>query len=312
VVLVEYPRPGIWALGFVTGRTEGEVQDLTAETVVNVFLPATPNVTTGFLLFVPERDVRPMDISVEQGLKLIISGGIVAPDEMSADTVVPPGEVPVGGLGGRLRRCLLAGLLVTGPIGITLWLVWAMVSFVDRRFALLVPEAWQGILALPLVLPGIGVLVVFFGLIVIGTFATGFLGKTLIRTGERLVARMPVIRGIYGAFKHFFQTVLSRKSGSFREVVLFEYPRARCWAMGFVTGRSQRTVSVVPGRPASVHVFLPTTPNPTSGFLLLVPEEQVKVLGMTPEEGIKMVVSGGLVTPPRRRHPPAGPLRRAG
>lgn len=78
-VLVEYPRRGIWCIGFLTGVTRGEVQKLTDEEVLNVFLPTTPNPTSGFLLFVPRRDLIVLDMSVEEALKMVISGGIVAP-----------------------------------------------------------------------------------------------------------------------------------------------------------------------------------------------------------------------------------------
>lgn len=78
-VLVEYPRRGIWCIGFLTGVTRGEVQNLTDEEVLNVFLPTTPNPTSGFLLFVPRRDLIVLDMTIEEALKMVISGGIVAP-----------------------------------------------------------------------------------------------------------------------------------------------------------------------------------------------------------------------------------------
>lgn len=82
VVMIEYPRKDMWVLGFLTGRTKGEVQEKTSMGVVNIFVPTTPNPTSGFLLFVPEKDVIRMDMTVEEGLKLIVSAGIVTPDQM--------------------------------------------------------------------------------------------------------------------------------------------------------------------------------------------------------------------------------------
>ena len=79
VVLVEYPRKGLYALGFVTGVGAGEVQDKTEETVVNVFLPTTPNPTSGFFLMIPKEDLVPLDMTVEEGIKMIISAGVVNP-----------------------------------------------------------------------------------------------------------------------------------------------------------------------------------------------------------------------------------------
>ena len=275
--------------------------------MLNVFVPATPNVTTGFLLFIPEEDVVPLDITVEEGIKLVVSGGIVVPPDPRPPLVPRPGAGPEGEEPltarprtlARLRHCVLAGLILTGPIGVTLWLVSTVVVFVDSRVAMLIPARWSELIDLPFAIPGLGVIVVLGALILVGMFATGYVGRALIRFGEGLVRRMPVIRGIYGAFKQIFETVLSQQASSSRQVVLFEYPRPRSWAMGFLTGRMQGLVKAG-AEGESVNVFLPTTPNPTSGFLLFLPESKVEVLDMTVEEGIKMIVSGGLVTPKRR------------
>ena len=81
VVLIEYPRKGIWSIGFLTGDTKGEIQDLTKEEIVNVFLPTTPNPTSGFLLFLPKKEVNILSMSVEEGIKMVISGGVLAPKD---------------------------------------------------------------------------------------------------------------------------------------------------------------------------------------------------------------------------------------
>ena len=80
VVLIEYPRKGIYSIGFITAESNGEVQAKTKENVMSVFLPTTPNPTSGYLLFVPREDVVVLDMSVEDGLKLVVSGGIIAPE----------------------------------------------------------------------------------------------------------------------------------------------------------------------------------------------------------------------------------------
>ena len=130
----------------------------------------------------------------------------------------------------------------------------------------------------------------------------GFVGRVLVGLGERLVHRMPVVRNVYGALKQIFETVMSQSSGAFRQVVLFEYPRRGSWAIGFITGRTEGEVQNVTEEEV-LNVFLPTTPNPTSGYLLFIPRSELVLLDMTVEEGIKMVVSGGIVTPPARRPP---------
>jgi uncharacterized membrane protein len=122
----------------------------------------------------------------------------------------------------------------------------------------------------------------------------------LISLGESILDRMPVIRSVYSAVKQLFETVFKEKSRAFRDVVLIQYPRLDSWAIGFITGETETHVQSGTVKDV-VNVFLPTTPNPTSGFLLFVPREEVISLSMSIEEGIKMVVSGGIVTPPDRR-----------
>ena len=329
VCLIEYPRRGTWAVGFVTGKTVGEVQRLTDEAVINVFVPATPNPTTGFLLFVPQRDVHILDLSVEEGIKLVISGGIVEPGqgrpgsewdlaEILADKQPNPVKKNPAkerqrkrhrvSLAGRLRNYFLAGILVTAPLGITFWLVWKFVTFVDDRVVPWIPNRWNPETYLPFDVPGLGLIVSAVGLVLVGFFAAGFSGRWVMHSGEKLLAQVPVIRSIYGVIKQIFESVLAQKSSAFRQVVLIEYPRPEVWAIGFLTGATRGPIPKI-AKADVVNIFLPTTPNPTSGFLLFEPEEKVELLDMSVEEGFKMVVSGGIVTPPDRTLPkPAKPV----
>ena len=137
-------------------------------------------------------------------------------------------------------------------------------------------------------------------MILIGALTAGFMGRYFVRVSERILARMPVIRSLYSATKQIFETVLAQKSNAFREAVLVEYPRRGIWAVGFITGRTEGEVQNLT-KETVINIFLPTTPNPTSGFLLFVPKKDLVPLTMTVEEAIKMVVSGGIVTPPDRR-----------
>ena len=327
VVLIEYPCRGSWAVGFITGRTSGEVQDLTTETVYNVFVPATPNPTTGFLLFIPERDIRRLDYSIEEGIKLVISGGIVKPpakDQALRDwrgTASPSAQTAASaqateredgaaegaddhgkerphrrGFLARLQTYFFTGVLVTAPVTITVWLAWKFISYVDSKVTPMIPAVWNPENYLPFTLPGLGLVLIFIGLTAVGFLTAGLLGRSLVRTGERLLDRLPVIRGLYSAVKQIFETVFKEQSEAFREVVLIEYPRRGSWAIGFITGDATTEIQEqTPSR--SINIFLPTTPNPTSGFLLFLPREEARHLSMTVEEGIKMVVSGGIVTP---------------
>lgn len=332
VVLVEYPYKGCWAIGFVTAEGRGEVQRVTSDEVVAVFVPAVPNPTTGFLLFVPSQEVHPLDISVEQGLKLVISGGIVVPDpgeRPSALALAPPPPPQRLGLLSKLRNYFLAGLLVTAPFAITLWLAARVVAFVDARIVSPIPMDWRpGYLlaqlfhayiapllpadwavaqwvppqGIGLDIPGLGLLIVFIGLTLIGMLAAGLIGRSLMRATHWALARVPIVGSVYGALKQILETVMAARSDAFRECVLFQYPRRGVWAIGFITGKTEGHVQELTDSHV-INVFLPTTPNPTSGFLIFVPEDEVLRLSMSVEEGLKMVVSGGIVTPPDRGAP---------
>ena len=209
---------------------------------------------------------------------------------------------PRGGMGliAKLRAYFFAGVLVTAPIGITFYLAWLFINFVDGQVTPLIPARYNPENYLPFGIPGLGLVVAAVALILIGALTAGFVGRYFLRQGERLLARMPVIRSIYGATKQIFETVLAKQSSAFREAVLVEYPRRGIWAVGFITGRTEEEVKNLTEE-ETVNVFLPTTPNPTSGFLLFIPRKDLVHLTMTVEEAIKMVVSGGIVTPPDRR-----------
>ena len=306
VGLVEYPSRGTWAVGFVSGPARGEVQRLTKEHLVSVFIPATPNPTTGFLLFLPEQEIDILDMTVEEGLKLVISGGIVTPErqrqERAAAPAAEPEEVaePVRlkpGLFARLRNYLLAGTLVTAPIAITVWLAWQLITFIDRQVQQVIPATWNPESYLPFGLPGLGVAILILVLILVGMVTAGLVGRWVVRITNWVMGKVPVARSIYGAVRQLLETVFSHKSNAFRECVLFQYPRKDSWAIGFITGRTEGQMQSLTEEEV-VNVFLPTTPNPTSGFLLFVPIDQTIPLTMSVEEGLKLVVSGGLVVPP--------------
>jgi uncharacterized membrane protein len=211
-----------------------------------------------------------------------------------AARIVEPFETP--SLIGRLRAYFLTGIIVTAPITITIFLVWQFLTFLDTHVAGLLPERYNPETYLPFSLPGLGLLLMLAFLTLVGMLTAGLAGRTLVRMGERLLSRMPIVRSVYGTLKQIFETVLAQKSRSFREVVLVEYPRRGLGAIGFVTGPTRGEIQAR-SQEEMVNVFLPTTPNPTSGFLLFVPKRELIHLDMTIEEGMKMVISGGIVGP---------------
>ena len=212
------------------------------------------------------------------------------------EDVVQP--APARGPVARLRGYFLAGILVTAPISITIYLTYVFLTFVDTNVAGLLPEEWYDALYGGTTFPGIGLLIAIFGFIIIGFIATNFLGRMVIRISEYIVDRMPVIRTLYGAIKQIFETIMASQSQAFREVVMLEYPRKGVWSIGFVTGTSEGQIQDFTEN-ETINVFVPTTPNPTSGYLLFVPKKELKYLDMTVEEGVKLVVSAGIITPPK-------------
>lgn len=214
----------------------------------------------------------------------------------------PPKPVKISFMA-RLRGWFFTGLLVTAPVMLTIYITWLFIDIIDAQVVSLIPSGLRDYISLkaPIVgqLPGVGLLVGAVTITLIGAVAAGFLGRWLIRIGENLLNRMPVVRSIYGASKQILETVLSAQSDAFREVVLVEYPRKGLWVIGFVTGVTKGEVQTsISAR--TMNVFIPTTPNPTSGFLLFCPEGDLVYLEMSVEEAVKLVVSGGIVTPPDR------------
>ncbi len=207
------------------------------------------------------------------------------------------GDIKKTGFFGRLRAYLLAGILVIAPVGITFYLTWAFINFVDTSVANLLPEEHYAALYSGPTIPGFGLIIAIIFFVIVGWFATNFLGRLFIRLSEYILHRMPVISSLYGTIKQIFETIMASKSQAFREVVMLEYPRKGTWGIGFVTGTTQGEVQRVTDK-ETVNVFVPTTPNPTSGYLLFVPKDQLTYLDMSVEEGVKLVVSAGIITPP--------------
>lgn len=203
----------------------------------------------------------------------------------------------------RLRTNFLTGLIVVAPIGITLYLTWTLVDYVDStvlpQVLPLIPEAYHPDKLLPFSLPGLGLLVFVLFVTFIGGFTRNFFGREIIRIGEGWVDRMPVVRSIYNALKQIAETIFAQSGASFDRACLVEYPRRGIWAIAFIATKTKGEVRrKALGEDEMLSVFLPTTPNPTSGFLLFVPTADVIILDMTVEEAAKLIISAGLITPP--------------
>jgi uncharacterized membrane protein len=205
---------------------------------------------------------------------------------------------------GRLRTYFLAGLVVSAPIAITIWLVWWFISLFDRWIKPLIPEAYNPDHYLPFSVPGVGLAFALVGITLIGALAANLVGRTLISLWERILGRMPVVRSVYKGVKQIFQTALSQSGNNFRQVGIIEYPRKGVFAIVFVARELDSGELDLPPGERLLSVFMPTTPNPTSGYLFFVRREEVRILDYSIEDGAKLILSGGLVTPDRTANTP--------
>ena len=210
----------------------------------------------------------------------------------------------------RLRGNFLAGLIIVAPIGMTIWLIWTVVGWVDSWVWPFIPNAYQPTALLNDLLGrepgneievnvrGVGVVIFLVFTILVGWIGKGLIGRSFLGIGERLVDRTPVVRSIYNAVKQIAETVFSQRETSFDKACLVEYPRKGIWAIAFISINAKGEIDskLNDGEPF-VTVFLPTTPNPTSGFLLFLPKRDVMPLDMTVEDAAKLVISAGLVYP---------------
>lgn len=195
----------------------------------------------------------------------------------------------------RLRRYLVAGILVWLPLGVTIAIVMFLVRQMDKTLVLLPrqyhPEEWLGV-----GIPGLGVILTIILLLLTGVLTANFVGRWFVSGWESLLHRIPVARSIYSASKNFAEIVFSDSGNAFNKVLLVEYPRTGIYSLTFQTATD---VGEIQGRTGEevVCCFVPTTPNPTSGFIIIVPKRDAIELDMEVDEAVKLIMSLGVVVP---------------
>ena len=207
------------------------------------------------------------------------------------------------GIVSRVRTYFLTGLVVAGPVAVTLWLVWWFVTWVDGLVRPFMPVAYRPETYLPVKIPGLGLIIVFVALTLLGFLTANLIGRKLVDFGESILSRMPIVRPIYRTAKQIFQTLFSKSESSFRRVALIEFPSPGMWSLVFLT---QSPTEGIAGRlPATEHVsaFMPCTPNPTTGFFFYVPKSEVVELDITVEQAMTVIMSAGIVQPGGEPHP---------
>ncbi len=199
----------------------------------------------------------------------------------------------------RLRNYFVAGLLVTVPAVVTIWVFNRFVLSLDGVLHL-IPSDWsiqeRAIKEILTAIPGLGAIATLICVVVVGFLATNFVGRRLVAYTEQLIERVPIISTIYQGVKQLLEAIFTSDETRFRDVVYLQYPRKGIWSLGFVTGPCFESAAEKIGRPC-LNVFVPTTPNPTSGFYLLVPETDVIYSGLSVEQAFKLIMSAGIVAP---------------
>jgi uncharacterized membrane protein len=197
-------------------------------------------------------------------------------------------------IGESLQRYFLAGLLVFLPVVITLWFLGWVIGLLDGLLDVL-PSGLHPNTYLPFAIPGLGAIVTLSLILFLGVLTRGVATRRFLAAWDNIFVQIPIFRGIYTAVRKLVQTFLGQSQVG-RQVVMIEYPRKGIYTVGFAMGRAWHELERNNEAPL-VNVFIPTTPNPTSGFYLLVPAHEVSPLNMSMEEALKLITSGGLITP---------------
>jgi len=194
-------------------------------------------------------------------------------------------------LAAKLRNYFITGIVVLVPIGITLYLT----RFFIRISSKLIPQEINPNNYLPILIPGLEIVLAVIFITLIGYLSLSFIGKKILQLFNDMLKRIPILRTIYSAIGQMAET-LAPKRKSKKSVVLVEYPRKGSWAVGFATKDNKGEISKKTNQKL-INVFVPTTPNPTSGFLLMFPKEDIIYLDMNFEEASKFIVSAGTSNP---------------
>ncbi len=191
----------------------------------------------------------------------------------------------------KLRNYFITGIVVSVPIGITLYLTKFLISISSN----LIPKEINPNSYLPFSIPGLEIILSIIFITIIGGLSLSFIGKKILQFFNQTLKKIPILRTIYSAIGQMTESLAPNK-GNKKSVVLIEYPRKGTWAVGFATKDNKGEISDKTNSDL-VNVFVPTTPNPTSGFLLMFPKSEIIYLDMSFEEASKFIVSAGTSNP---------------
>ena len=198
-----------------------------------------------------------------------------------------------------IKNYFLTGLLVILPVFITAYIIWFLIRAMDVVLKY-VPAKYLPDTYLPVHIPGIGLILVLIIILAVGVLFRNLVGRKVVHFSENMVDRIPLVRIIYSGVKQLLESFFLQKNDAFKRVALLEYPRRGVYVIGFITGESKGEVQNKTDK-NMMNVFVPTTPNPTSGFYILIPEDELIILNMTVEDAFKLIISGGIFSPPENR-----------
>ncbi len=194
------------------------------------------------------------------------------------------------------KSYFVTGIIVIVPLLVTYIVIRALVNTIGKLFALL-PLNLQPQTYIPFF--GVEILIAFILIILIGFLVSNFLGRKLLGVGEKLLAKIPIVKTIYQGVKQLTTGIVSDKK-MFSKVVLIQYPVRNLHQIGFVTGEDKHFVKSDKGE-KMLKIFIPTTPNPTSGFFCIVPESEIQYLDLTADEAFRLIISAGSAEPEKMR-----------
>lgn len=204
-------------------------------------------------------------------------------------------------IGARLRNYFLTGLIIVGPVTITIYLIWSLINIADAWIKPLLPERYLPEAYLPFAVPGIGLLAGIVGLMLIGALAANLLGRTLISFGVQMLDSTPIVRNVHRGLRQVFEGVLTAAgpNQSFQKVGLIQFPSKGLWSLVFITSERTGEIGIKADEAGGdlIGVFMPTGVLPPTGFICFVPRKDVILLEMSAEDAAKIILSAGMVVP---------------
>jgi uncharacterized membrane protein len=217
--------------------------------------------------------------------------------DQNVNSPEPSAAPPHHGVASRLRNYFLTGLILVGPIYITINLTWWFINWVDDAMRPFIPAGLRTETYLPFRVPGYGVIIALFALTLLGFLTANLVGRTFVEFGENLLNRMPIVRPIYKTMKQIFETLFSKSGSSFRTVALVEFPSPGMWSLVFLSQPASADIAARLPETEHMAAFMPCTPNPTTGFFFYVPRRDIIELDISVEAAMTLLMSAGMVQP---------------